>query len=144
MSFLVSRTKTVNASAETIFEILASPSRHNEIDGSGSIVAAASNAPERLSMGAQFGMSMKIGVPYKIENTVVEFDSNRRIAWKHFGGHVWRYDLQPIGDGTKTEVTETFDWSTAKSKLMMKVMRYPEKNAKSIEKTLDRLAAKFA
>ena len=51
--------------------------------------------PERLSQGATFGMDMKpFGMPYKIRNTVVEFDEGRRIAWRHFGGHRWRYVLE--------------------------------------------------
>jgi hypothetical protein len=96
-----------------------------------------------LSLGAHFGMSMKIGVPYKIENTVVEFVENERLAWRHFGGHIWRYELKPGEQAGMTEVTETFDWSTSKSPLFIEIMRYPRRNAASIDKTLDRLAKIF-
>ena len=41
-------------------------------------------------------------------------------------------------------VTEQFDWNTSKSQLMMRVMNYPAKNRVSIEKTLKRLADRFA
>jgi Polyketide cyclase / dehydrase and lipid transport len=140
----VSRTRTVNAPANVIFDLLADPSRHAEIDGSGSIVKANDATPKRLSKGAHFGMSMKVGVPYKIENTVVDFDENVRIAWKHFGGHVWGYDLAAGATAGTTEVTETFDWSTSKSPFFLELMRYPKKNTKSIEKTLDKLVARFA
>ena len=40
----------------------------------------AKDSPERLSLGATFGMSMKMGVSYSMVSTVVEFDENRRIA----------------------------------------------------------------
>jgi hypothetical protein len=50
--------------------------------------------------------------------------------------------LEPAEGGT--QVTEQFDWNTAKSPLMMKVMRAPHNNGKSIEKTLHNLAALFA
>lgn len=140
----VFRTRLVNAPASAIFDLLADPSRHPEIDGSGSVIKANDSAPKRLSKGAHFGMSMKMGVPYKIENTVVEFEENSVIAWRHFGGHVWRYDLKPgTAEGT-TDVTETFDWSKSKSPLALELARFPKKNTKSIEKTLDRLAQRFA
>lgn len=141
-SKIVSVSVKVNADPATIFDLLADPSKHGEIDGSGSVQNSQSSAPERLSLGATFGMDMKIGVKYKITNEVVEFDEPRRIAWRHFGGHVWRYILEPVEGGTM--VTEQFDWNTSKSPLMMRVMNYPAKNRVSIEKTLKRLADRFA
>lgn len=138
---IVSVTVTVNATPQQIFDLLADPSKHGEIDGSGSIQNAQSSAPERLTLGAKFGMDMKIGVSYKITNEVVEFDEPLRIAWRHFGGHVWRYILEPTDGGTL--VTEQFDWNTSKSQLLMRVMNYPAKNRASIEKTLERLAKRF-
>ena len=138
---IVSVTVTVNATPQQIFDLLADPSKHGEIDGSGSIQNAQSSAPERLALGAKFGMDMKIGVSYKITNEVVEFDEPRRIAWRHFGGHVWRYILEPTDGGTL--VTEQFDWNTSRSQLLMRVMNYPAKNRASIEKTLERLAKRF-
>jgi hypothetical protein len=138
---IVSVTVSVKATPQEIFDLLADPSKHGEIDGSGSIQNAQSSAPKRLTLGAKFGMDMKIGVSYKITNEVVEFDEPRRIAWRHFGGHVWRYILEPTDGGTL--VTEQFDWNTSKSQLLMRVMNYPAKNRASIEKTLERLAKRF-
>lgn len=141
---LVSVERVVKAPPDTIFDILADPARHPEIDGSGMVKAARADEPQRLTLGATFGMDMKMGAaPYKITNTVVEFEENRRIAWRHFGGHRWRYILEPLPDGT-TKVTEQFDWSTAKSPLLLKLAGYPKKNRKAIEQTLERLAARFA
>lgn len=138
---VVSRTREINAPAEKIFNLLADPRRHHEIDGSGSVQAANINAPERLSLDAQFGMNMKIGLPYRITNTVVEFEEGRRIAWRHFGGHVWRYILEPTATGTR--VTEQFDWTNNRSPLMLKIMNAIDNNAKSMEKTLENLAQRF-
>lgn len=135
----VSRTKVIHAPASVIFDVIADPSMHPRIDGSGSVQAPRSDAPQRLTMGAGFGMDMKIGVPYKIANTVVEFEEGRRLAWRHFGGHRWRWELEPVDEGT-TRVTETFDWSTARSPLALELAGYPKRNAKSIERTLERLA----
>jgi len=141
-SRIVSRSTIVPAPAQLIFDLLADPRRHGEIDGSGSIQSAQINAPERLSLNATFGMQMKIGVPYKITNTVVEFEEGKTIAWRHFGGHIWRYILEPVDGGTN--VTEQFDWNKSKSPLVLKLRKSPQENAKSMEKTLENLVKKFA
>ena len=138
---VVSRSIVVPAGAQEIFDLLADPRRHSEIDGSGSVKDAQVSAPARLSLGATFGMDMRIGVPYKITNTVVEFEEGRRIAWRHFGGHIWRYVLEPADGGTK--VTEEFDWATNRAPIMLRVMRAQSRNAVSIERTLQNLKARF-
>ncbi|GGS26402.1 hypothetical protein GCM10010171_19880 [Actinokineospora fastidiosa] len=96
----------------------------------------------RLKLGDRFGMDMKMGLPYKIRNTVVEFEEGRLIAWRHFYGHRWRWQLKDLGDG-RTEVTETFDWSTARIGLLLEWVRFPGKNLKSIRATLERLDKMF-
>ena len=59
---IVSRSTIVPAPAQAIFDLLADPRRHQEIDGSGSIQSAQLDAPERLTLNATFGMKMKIGL----------------------------------------------------------------------------------
>lgn len=136
-SKIVSRSAVVNAPAKVIFDLLADPRRHNEIDGSRSVQNARMDAPHRLELGSKFGMEMKIGVAYRITNTVVEFEEGRRIAWRHIGGHIWRYILEPVDGGTK--VTEQFDWNTNRAPIMLKVSNAVSRNGKSIEKTLENL-----
>lgn len=95
-----------------------------------------------LGEGSSFTMNMKLGpIPYRMTNRVVEFETDRLIAWAHLGGHRWRYSLTPDGDGTL--VTETFDWSTSKAPRYIERMGYPERNRKAIVETLSRLAALF-
>lgn len=101
----------INAAPATIFNILANPHRHYEIDGSKTIKSNLSG-PTRLSLGAKFGMSMHLGINYKIMNYVVEFEENKVIAWRHLGRWRWRHVLRDLGNGS-TEVTETFDGSYA-------------------------------
>lgn len=127
----------INAPATAIFDILADPYRHPEFDGSGTVKKGFSG-PHRLSKGATFGMDMKMGIPYKITNTVEEFDEPSQIAWRHAGRHRWRYELRPI-DETTTEVTETFDGSTALFPPALNVMKAYENNQKAILKSLVRL-----
>lgn len=139
---VVSHTKFVAAPPEEIFTLLQDPSKHAEIDGS-DMVQGQRGESKRLEMGSKFGMDMKIGpIPYRISNTVVEFEQDRLIAWRHFGGHRWRWELEPAEGGTT--VTESFDWSTAIIPKALEIAGYPKKNGEAIEKTLDHLASRYA
>ncbi len=137
---IVSRTRIIKATPSKIFDLLADPSQHARFDGSGTVVGTQGQTGERLAQGATFGMKMKVGAPYKITNTVIDFEPDSVISWRHFGGHVWKYQLEPVDGGAASQVTESFDWSRSKSPLFIELARYPSRNAKSIEKTLVRLA----
>ena len=143
----VSGSAIVAAPAGRIFALLTDPAQHPLIDGTGSVLAVQDGGPERLTLGSTFGMDMKIGAPYKILNTVVEYDHNRLIAWRHFYGHRWRWQLRPLEPGPggdRTEVTETFDWSTARFPLLLTLSPFPRRNRRGIEKSLARLAHRAA
>jgi hypothetical protein len=135
---VVSVERTIRASPQAIFDVLADPSRHPEIDGSGTVRANRPGSPERLALGSTFGMDMRYGVPYRITNTVVEFEEGRLIAWRHFGGHIWRYRLEPVNGGTK--VTEEFDYRLALSPRAIELMGYPRRHGPEMERTLERLS----
>ena len=133
---VISDSVDVDAPPEVVFAILADPRQHARIDGSGSVQELV-KGPERLSKGATFGMDMQLfGLPYKIRNTVVEFEENRQIAWRHFGGHRWRYVLEPAGGGTR--VTESFDYSRHGrfASLFIELAGFPRRNRKGIAGTL--------
>ncbi len=138
---VIQASRLVKATPQQIFDLLADPRKHSLIDGSGSVQNARVNAPERLSLGAKFGMDMKIGLPYRITNEVVEFDEPKQIGWHHMGGHIWRYVLEPANGGTM--VTEQFDWTHSKSPIVLKLMGAFDKNEKAIAATLERLAAHY-
>jgi uncharacterized protein YndB with AHSA1/START domain len=137
----VSVERVIAAPAEKVFDVLADPSQHPVIDGSGTVKHTRGRQPDRLRLGAKFGMSMRMGVPYPITNTVVELDENRLIAWRHFGGHRWRYELEPVEDGTR--VRETYDWSTAilGTRLYITATGWPKRAEQAMTKTLERLDA---
>jgi uncharacterized protein YndB with AHSA1/START domain len=136
--------RTIPAPPEKIFDLIADPTRHPDIDGSGS-VRAPKEGSQRLSLGATFGMSMRIGVPYSMVSTVVEFEDNRRIAWQSHlpgplgrrlsGGRVWRYELEPVDGGTR--VRESWDISQEKVKALVRPAR--KKTREAMERTLERI-----
>jgi uncharacterized protein YndB with AHSA1/START domain len=133
----VSTSRVIAADRQTLFDLVADPKTHPVIDGSGTVRSARGGLPERLSLGATFGMDMKAGASYRISNTVVEFEDGERIAWRHLSGHRWRYEFRDVDGGT--EVTETFDWSTAKAKLPLELAGFPQRNLRAMEATLVRL-----
>lgn len=135
----ISRDVVIAAPPAAVFAVLADPRKHTDFDGSGTVKNAISG-PDRLSMGAKFGTSMKMfGVPYRIPNTVVEFEEDRRIAWAHPGKHRWRYELEPVEGGTR--VTETCDFSTSPAAAVLSRSPMARWNAEGIEKTLPKLKA---
>lgn len=136
----VTASTVVAAPPHEVFALLADPHRHHEFDGSGSVRAAVSG-PRRLALGDRFGMHMKITLPYRITNEVVEFEADRRIAWCHFAKARWRYELEPVEGGTR--ITETFDYGVGRFARVLELARFPEANRTSIRDTLRRLKAIF-
>lgn len=138
--------RTVTASAVVaappaeVFALIANPHRHHEFDGSGTVQAAVSG-PERLGMGDRFGMKMKIKLPYRITNRVVEFEQDRLIGWCHPARAIWRYELEPVEGGTR--ITETFDFRKSPVAKGIELAGMHRGNAKSIRDTLRRLQQIF-
>ncbi len=130
----------VAASPQAVFDLLADPRAHSSFDGSGTVRTAVTG-PDRLALDARFGMAMHWGVPYRVRNVVVEFEEGRRIGWRHFGRHVWRYELEPAGSGTR--ITETFDYAPSLSPRVLELWGAPQRNLASIRATLRRLTATF-
>lgn len=90
---------------------------------------------------------MKLGVLYTMSNTVIEFEPDRRIAWRStlsgplgrfIGGRVWRYELEVADSGTL--VRETWDITQDKQRFMLKVGPVGKVTADAMSKTLGRLA----
>lgn len=104
----------IDAPANKIFDFIIKPKNHSLMDGSG-MLRGEFKGPERLYLGAKFGMKMRYGIPYVITNQVVEFKENSTIAWRHLLHNVWRYELQPISKD-KTLVIESWDGTNARSK----------------------------
>lgn len=119
----LSATTVIDAPADVIFAVLADPSAHAAIDGTGWVREALGG--ERLTgAGQTFRMAMYHGGHpnghYQMVNEVLDFDPPRAISWKPgydagdgtlgFGGWTWRYDLEPAGP-SRTRVTLSYDWS---------------------------------
>jgi len=134
----VSVSRHIDAPAATVFAVVRDPALHAVIDGSGTVKGSNEPSGELLEMGSTFGMDMRLGVPYRISNEVVEYEADRRLAWRHMGGHRWRYEVTPDGDGACT-VTETFDWSTSRLPRLIQALGQDRKHVPNMQRTLERL-----
>ncbi|MEO5722933.1 MAG: SRPBCC family protein [Ilumatobacteraceae bacterium] len=137
--------RLIAAPAAKIFDVLADPARHSEIDGSGTVKGVKTPA-QRLTLGATFSMKMKMGIGYTMVNTVVEFEDDKLIAWQPrpdnkvmammAGGRIWRYELESQEGGTL--VKESWDIRDEKVPMLVRPMR--SKVRKEMTATLERLA----
>ena len=110
---IVRASREVRAPADAIFELIADPAQQPRWDGNANLAEAPAGQRVR-GVGEVFVMVLTSGVTR--ENHVVEFEEARRIAWrpadpgKPPAGHLWRWELEPIGAAT-TRVIHTYDWS---------------------------------
>jgi hypothetical protein len=109
--------------ADVIFGVLADPTKHAAIDGTGWVREPLDSQP-LTEVGQIFRMDMyhdnHPDGGYRMANRVAVFDPPSTISWEpghyaddgslRFGGWIWRYDLAPAGPD-KTKVTLTYDWS---------------------------------
>jgi len=119
----VSATTVIDASADVIFGVLADPTKHGAIDGTGWVCEPLDTQP-LTEAGQMFRMAMyhpnHPDGNYRMANRVQVFDPPNAISWEpghypgdgsvRFSGWFWRYDLAPAGPD-KTAVTLTYDWS---------------------------------
>jgi Polyketide cyclase / dehydrase and lipid transport len=147
---MIART-TVAAPAEAVFAVLADPSSHQRIDGTGWVREALDGQP--LSHPGQvFRMAMyhdnHPDGNYVMANKVTVLDSPRAIAWEPgqmgpdgkvgYGGLIWRYDLAPAG-AERTDVTLTYDWSAVSQELREHI-GFPPFDRSHLEHSLAHLA----
>jgi uncharacterized protein YndB with AHSA1/START domain len=145
------RASTVNAPVEIVFDVLADPSTHAAIDGTGWVRQPLDG--KRLNESGQvFRMAMyhenHPDKDYEMANRVEAFDPPHTIAWQpghgpddanlEFGGWVWRYDLKPVGQ-SKTEVTLTYDWSAVPQDIREHI-GFPPFDPQHLENSLKHLA----
>jgi uncharacterized protein YndB with AHSA1/START domain len=133
----VSATLTISIPVTRVFAVLADPTTHAAIDGTGWVRQAPDRAP-LTEAGQLFRMDMHHGDhpdgDYQVVNKVQVFEPPRAIGWLtgydkgdgrlEFGGWIWRYDLRPLGP-SETEVTHTYDWSAVPRFVRERGIRFP-------------------
>ena len=148
--------RRIGAPAVMIFQVLADPGRHMELDGSGMLRGAVTTTPIS-GVGDVFIMKMYVAElgDYEMNNHVVEYELDRRIGWEPEAGrghreaaaqarggrwgHRWSYELVPDGPGA-TIVTETYDCSRVPADARLD-MDEGEVWAEGMARTLERLDA---
>lgn len=137
---VVSASRTIAASADQIFELIADPAQQPRWDGNDNLATAAAGQRVR-AIGEIFTNTITTGDVR--ENHVVEFDEGRRIAWRPAEpgqkppGHLWRWELDPI-DSAHTRVTHTYDWTQLTDE--GRFARAKATSANNLQASLNRLA----
>jgi uncharacterized protein YndB with AHSA1/START domain len=137
---IVSASREIAAPPDVIFELIADPAQQPQWDGNENLLEIASGGRVR-AVGDVFGMKIKQGGVR--DNHVVEFEEGRRIAWRPSEaggqppGHLWRWELQPAGEG-RTLVTHTYDWTQLTDEKRM--VRARATTAEKLQASVDRLA----
>lgn len=144
-SITVSR--TIDAPAKDIFEILSNPERHHELDGSGFIVS--DSKTDRITANGQvFTMNMNgehMGGEYQTDNHVTGYDEGKLLAWQTAPagteppGWEWVWELEPEGSDA-TRVVHTYAWDKVDPQTAKKI-GLPLVSESELEDTLNRLAA---
>ena len=138
---VVQVSRTIDADAATIFELIADPAAQPQWDGNDNLASAAPGQRVR-AVGDVFVMHLTNGAVR--HNHVVEFAERRRIAWRPSEpdrdppGHLWRWELQDSDPGV-TLVTHTYDWSGLTDESRFEKARAT--TAERLRASLDRLAA---
>jgi uncharacterized protein YndB with AHSA1/START domain len=137
---IVSASREIGASAKRIFELIADPDQQPRWDGNDNLAEAA-GGQRVLAVGDVFRMTTTKGNIW--DNHVVEFEEDRRIAWKPAEpgheppGHLWRWELEPI-EPLQTRVIHTYDWSRLTDE--KRFARARATTADKLRASLDRLA----
>jgi len=149
---VVSATLTVAAPATRVFAVLADPTTHAAIDGTGWVQEPADRTP-LTEAGQLFRMDMHHADhpngDYRVVNKVVVIDPPRAIGWLtghekddgrlEFGGWVWRYDLASLGPAG-SEVTLTYDWSGVPRHIRERGIQFPPFGPEHLINSLHHLA----
>lgn len=140
--------RTINAPAADIFNVLGNPDKHVALDGSG-FIRSAEKAQRIQATGDVFRMNMDgphMGGEYQTDNHVVGFSPNHLLAWKTAPagteppGWEWVYEL--VADGSdQTQVTLTYDWSAVTDKDLLAKIKFPLVSESELEDSLARLDA---
>ncbi|QFG67681.1 SRPBCC family protein [Ornithinimicrobium pratense] len=145
-SITVSR--TIDASAAEIFDVLSLPERHVELDGSG-FVRSVDHGDRITSTGQVFTMNMTgdhMGGDYQTDNHVTGYDKDHLLAWETAPagtqppGWQWVWELVPQGPGN-TEVRHSYDWGKVTDQELLQKVSFPLVTEEQLEGTLARLAA---
>lgn len=141
-------TRTIEAPAKDIFEVLTLPSRHPEFDGS-DMVRADEKSQRIQKVGDVFTMNMHaeaMGGDYQTDNHVVAYDENKLVGWKPAmtgkepGGWQWVYSLQAVDQDT-TEVTLTYDWEQVTDPKLLDKNLFPVVSVEQMEQSLAQLSS---
>lgn len=143
----LSASRSIDASAAEIFDVLSNPHRHVELDTSG-FVRSLAQGDRIKQVGDVFTMNMEgdhMGGEYQTDNHINGFAKDKLIAWQTAPagtqppGWEWVYELDAQGPD-QTEVTLTYDWSKVTDKELLAKNLFPLISQEELDDSLAKLA----
>jgi hypothetical protein len=141
-------TRDIPAPASVVFEVLTTPARHREVDGSG-FVRGDDHAEPITCTGETFRMRMSgdhMGGDYETDNVVTGFEPDRLVSWRtglagsEPPGWEWVWELQPQTP-ERTTVSLTYDWGQVTDPGVLSSISFPLVSREQLDDSLARLAA---
>ncbi|MFK5635162.1 SRPBCC family protein [Ornithinimicrobium sp. LYQ103] len=141
-------TRTIDAGAAEIFEVLSLPENHVAVDGSG-FVRSVDHGDRITGTGQRFRMNMAgdhMGGEYQTDNHVTGYDDGKLLAWQTAPagtepkGWQWVWELEPHGPAS-TQVRLTYDWSNVTDPELLRKISFPLVTEEQLQDSLSNLAA---
>ena len=139
-------TRTIEAPAQSVFNVLTNPAEHVKLDGSG-FIRSVDHGDRIQKVGQVFTMNMvgeHMGGEYQTDNHVTGYADDKLVAWQTAPagtepkGWEWMYELEAHGP-KETVVTLTYDWSKVTDKELLKKVHFPLVEKHALEESLAKL-----
>ncbi|WP_193105513.1 SRPBCC family protein [Brachybacterium sp. FME24] len=144
--------RIVHALPDVVFDLLTDPSKHHLTEPTDWVRGSLESEPARITATGQvFGIEMfqvNAGGRYEMHNLVIAFEPGRTVAWEpaqysangtlEGGGWTWRYDLEPVPEGTRVRLT--YDWSATPPEVAEEIGGLPSVGPEFLDRSLAALA----
>ncbi len=143
----ISASRSIDAPASTVFDILTNPERHHEFDAAG-MVKSLDKGKRIQATGEVFTMNMNaehMGGDYKTDNYVTGFEPDKLVAWETApageqpAGWEWVWEVTSTGSDS-ADVTLTYDWSKVDAATVKKI-GLPLLTLHDLQESLNKLAS---
>ena len=132
IDFAYSTEATINASPQTIFDIVSNPARHVELAGSGELNTVGQKPAGAVGTGTHFPAEETVkmadgsGMDISADSVVVTYDAPNSFSWivnpalpDQIRRIQWWFRMSPQGGGTKVVHEVEVDWGNIQNEMLV-------------------------